>query len=50
MCSDLAEVTISNGVANIGASAFEYSPFTNLFIPASITNMGPRSIPSGVLN
>jgi BspA type Leucine rich repeat region (6 copies) len=40
-CSELAEVTISNGVANIGACAFEYSPFTNLFIPASTTNMGP---------
>ncbi len=41
-CFDLAEVTISNGVANIGQFAFGLCDLTNVFIPASVTNIqGP---------
>jgi hypothetical protein len=39
-CASLTNVTMTNGVTNIGMNAFNASGLTSVIIPASVTNIG----------
>ena len=41
-CYSLESVVLNEGLERIGDSAFEYCPIKNLYIPASVTEIGKR--------
>lgn len=42
-CLNLTNVTLPNGVADIGASAFQFSGLTSITIPASVVNIDEQA-------